>query len=174
MEQYKIFKLKEYHDNRGSFFESFSKNISNDLNKNFYQDNISVSKKGVVRGLHYQWYHPMGKLVQAVKGSIIDHIVDIRFGSINFGKCYSFELSEKNRNVLWVPPGFAHGFECLEDSVVLYKCTSYYNKENEASINFFDKQLKINLTISKKEVIISERDKNAISFEQYCRNPKFL
>ena len=170
---FKLFTLPQYEDHRGYFYESYSKNIADSLEQSFVQDNISFSKKGVLRGLHYQWQAPMGKLVQTIKGAIIDYIVNIQHGSKDYGKVQSFEISERNKNVLWVPSGFAHGFRALEDSYVLYKCTAYYNRNAEGAINFFDSDLNINAD-DEEGMIISEKDKNAQSFEEYTRNPKFM
>ena len=156
------------------FLESFSRGMNQEISEIFYQDNLSYSKKGVIRGLHFQWERPMGKLVQAVTGKIIDYIVDIRIGSRTLGKYWSFELSEKNKNTLWVPPGFAHGFEALEDSHVLYKCSAYYNKDGEAGIDLWDKTLNIPYLTSKKDAIISEKDLTAQSYSDYLKEPKFF
>lgn len=173
-QEIKTFDLNKYYDNRGFFVENFPDFIAKDLSATFVQDNLSFSKKGVVRGLHYQWVEPMGKLVNVISGSIIDYLVDIRANSETFGKSFSFELNSKNDCVLWVPPGFAHGFEALEDSFVFYKCTTKFNSKGEGSINFYDNYLKINLQTNQKDVIISQRDSEAISFYDYCRDPKFL
>jgi len=168
-----VFQLNKYNDNRGFFYESFSKDLSLELGQNFVQDNISFSSCGVVRGLHYQWDGPMGKLIHVPKGRIVDHIVDIRKNSEYYGKSYKFELSDENSRILWVPPGYAHGFEALQDSIVMYKCTSYYNHLGEGCINFFDKNLNLNLTLDQKDVIISEKDKKGLSWEDYILDPKF-
>lgn len=172
--EYQIFKLKQYDDNRGYFYESYPKYIGDQLGAQFVQDNLSFSNKRTIRGLHYQWNSPMGKLVQVIKGKIIDYIIDIRKESETFGKVYNFELSGLNRHCLWVPPGFGHGFEALEDSYVLYKCTSEYNSMGEGSLNIFDEELNINLFTNKESAIVSKRDKNAISFKEYCGNSKFF
>ena len=92
MKKFSIHTLDKFEDNRGFFYESFSKDLSTQINESFVQDNISFSKAGVVRGLHYQWEDPMGKLIHVIKGSIVDHIVDIRNESSDFGKSYSFNL----------------------------------------------------------------------------------
>jgi len=174
MTDFKIFERKKYIDNRGFFMESYPASMQVDLGVEFVQDNLSFSKKGVVRGLHYQWSDPMGKLVSVVKGRIIDYIVDIRKDSETYGKSFVFELSDSNNLALWVPAGFAHGFEALEDSYILYKCSSEYNSEAEGSINFFDKDIEIFLQTPKECVIMSKRDHEAISFEDYCKDPKFF
>jgi dTDP-4-dehydrorhamnose 3,5-epimerase len=166
-----LIKIKKYEDNRGFFFESYNKTIADNIGVEFYQDNCSFSKKGVVRGLHYQWGKPMGKLITVPIGKIIDTVVDIRHESPTFGKSESYELSDESDFCLWIPPGFAHGFETIEDSLVIYKCSSFYNSECEASINFLDEDL--NLNIYNNNVIMSDRDKKAISFKDYCKNPKF-
>lgn len=173
LEEYKIFDLIKFRDHRGYFYESFSRFLNEKLEKDFVQDNISFSQKGVIRGLHYQWDKPMGKLIHVPKGRIIDHIVDIRKDSEHYGTSYKFELSDENSRILWVPPGYAHGFETLQDSVVMYKCTSYYNQLGEGCISFFDKNLNLNLTIEQKDVIISEKDKGGLSWEDYILDPKF-
>jgi dTDP-4-dehydrorhamnose 3,5-epimerase len=166
-----LIKTKKYEDNRGFFFESYNKTIADIVGVEFCQDNCSFSKKGVIRGLHYQWDKPMGKLITVPVGKIIDTVVDIRHKSPTFGKFESYELSSENNQTLWVPAGFAHGFEALEDSLVIYKCSSFYNNDCEASINFLDEDL--NLNIYNNNVIMSDRDKKAISFIEYCKNPKF-
>jgi len=174
MKNYRLFQCNSYPDNRGYFFESFSRVIRDEVDQNFVQDNISFSRAGVMRGVHYQWNEPMGKLVQAVTGKIIDYIVDIRSGSPDFGKFWKFELSEENKNVLWVPPGYAHGFEALQDSHVMYKCTSYYNKEGESGIRFLDRDIGICPVTCDKHTVLSEKDQRAQSLKEYSQNPKFF
>ena len=173
MQNFLLLKNRKFKDERGYFYESFSKSMQQELNTDFIQDNISFSKKGVIRGLHYQWQNPMGKLVHVVSGEIIDYIVDIRKDSENLGKHYCFNLSSENGNVLWVPPGFAQGFEALADSHVMYKCDAYYNKDFEGGINILDKFLNIKFTNHNNEVILSERDKSLQSFEEYCTQFRF-
>ena len=172
--EFKIYNLQTYNDHRGFFLENYSKKISDDLCLSFKQDNLSYSKKNVIRGLHYQWDKPMGKMVTVINGSIKDYIVDIRKDSPNFGKVYSFVLTDKNRKALWVPAGYAHGFEALEDSYVFYKCTEFYNKEKESGINFFDKNLNIRSTIGLKNAIMSDKDSQAMSLQTYLKDPKFF
>jgi len=174
MKNHKLFNNKSYPDQRGYFFESFSRSINEKVGEVFCQDNISFSREGAVRGLHYQWDEPMGKLVQTISGKIIDYIVDIRSGSPDFGKYWKFELSEENRNVLWVPPGYAHGFEALEDSYVMYKCSAYYSKDGESAISIKDSELRIKLKTDARSVILSEKDLDAQSFREYSRDPKFF
>jgi dTDP-4-dehydrorhamnose 3,5-epimerase len=154
-------------DERGYFFESFSlkKYEQAGMNFNFVQDNISKSKKGTVRGLHYQvGENAQGKLCQVIKGKVLDVAVDIRFNSPTFGKYYSIELSEDNHTQFWMPPGFAHGFSVLSDEAVFhYKCTEYYSKENERSILYNDPDLNIDWKV--ETPIVSEKDKLAKLFK---------
>lgn len=173
MSDYKIFSLIQYNDHRGFFLENYSRIMDERLNINFKQDNLSFSKKGTIRGLHYQWDKPMGKMVTVISGKIIDYIVDIRSGSPTFGNVYSFEISDDDRAALWIPAGYAHGFEAIEDSYVHYKCSEFYNPNCEGSINFFDKELSIKYKTKLNDVIMSERDKNALSFKEYKKDLKF-
>ena len=170
-----ITKIKKIDDNRGFFYESYKQNILSDeygITKQFVQDNHSISKLGAIRGMHYQWDKPMDKLVRVSKGKILDVIIDIRKDSNNFGKVYSYELSEENNHQLWVPAGFAHGFMSLTDNThVQYKCTEMYNKEGESGINPIKYFIFTNMQIG--SVLISDKDKNSETFEQYCLNPKF-
>jgi dTDP-4-dehydrorhamnose 3,5-epimerase len=153
-------------DDRGYFLESFSKKIYTEFlgNINFVQDNQSLSSKGVLRGLHFQ--NPpfdQGKLVQVIKGSVIDVSVDIRKNSPTYGEYCSIILTEKEKNQVWIPPGFAHGFCAIEDNTIFsYKCTNYYSPENECCILWNDKTLNIDWTID--DPIISEKDKKGIEF----------
>jgi len=174
MINYKLFTGKIYNDERGYFYESFSRHLDEEIREVFFQDNISFSHAGVARGLHYQWKNPMGKLVRAVNGKIIDYIVDIRYGSPDYGKYWKFELSEENGNVLWVPPGYAHGFHAIEDSHVLYKCTAYYNKEYESGIQFLDPDISICSSIGTNYIMMNEKDRLAQTLKEYSTDPKFF
>jgi len=176
MEKYKLIIGKQrFEDLRGFFYESYSKEkmlTEQDLDLLFVQDNHSISKKDVIRGMHYQWDGPMGKLVRVSKGSIIDVIVDIRKSSDDYGKAFYFELSDKNSNQLWIPAGYAHGFVSLEDDThVQYKCTELYNKNGESGINPLDTSLRIQWNV--KNPIMSEKDLNSKSFIEYNTDPKF-
>lgn len=171
MEPY-LLTVKKYTDLRGDFYESYK--ASNLRHVSFMQDNHSVSKKNVIRGMHYQWDKPMDKLVRCSYGSVMDVIVDIRADSRNFGNVYYYVLSEENMNQLFVPAGFAHGFIALTDIAhVQYKCTAEYNKNGESGINPLDKKLNINWGIDLKDAIISEKDRNSISFSEYILQTKF-
>jgi len=135
-------------DHRGYFMESFNdKEITKYIGKySFVQDNQSLSSKGVLRGLHFQNPpYEQGKLVRVIKGAVNDVVVDIRKDSSTYGKTFKIKLSEENFKMLWIPPGFAHGFETLEDDTIFaYKVTNYYNKESEGSIIWNDPTLNLN------------------------------
>jgi len=175
-----IFEHEPFRDNRGFFTEVYNSSKSQDLNFNetFYQDNFSVSHKGVLRGLHYQWDGPMGKLVTVFSGSVYDVIVDVRLGSSTYGESYGILLTENNHKQLWVPPGYAHGFLSLENNTkVVYKCSAVYNKEGEGGIRPTEEYLferHWNQWIKdKSEIIISDKDKNAQTIKEYGEGPKF-
>lgn len=169
--------LRVFKDNRGCFFESYKQSTFQEtyaIEENFVQDNHSHSIKNTIRGMHYQWSGPMGKLVRVASGKIRDVIVDIRKDSANYGKSYSYILSQDNNNQLYVPAGFAHGFICLSDeAIVLYKCTEEYNNLAESGINPFDKQLDIDWGIERSEAVVSGKDAAAQSFSEYSKSPKF-
>ena len=170
----KIFIPNVYKDHRGFFTETFNSKIQDELKITFCQDNHHMSKKNVIRGIHYQWDKPMGKLCRVVKGSGIDVIVDLRQNSPTYGQYETIFLSDENFIQVWVPGEFGHGFLALEENThFIYKCSALHNGENEGSIYPFDSTLNIDWSISIEEVILSEKDKNAQSFEQYKLNPKF-
>jgi dTDP-4-dehydrorhamnose 3,5-epimerase len=159
-----------FYDERGWFFESFNQNVFNKLTNtstNFVQDNQSCSKKNVVRGLHFQAPpYAQGKLVSVIKGRVIDIAVDIRKNSPTYGKYVSVELSSENKLMLWIPEGFAHGFVALEDDTIFsYKCTNYYSKESERTLQWNDPDLQIDWNIDKE--ILSEKDKVAQPFATF-------
>ena len=152
-------------DERGEFYESFNKKIFEkitNLKINFVQDNYSISKKNVLRGLHYQIDpYEQGKLVRVIKGKVYDVAIDIRKDSPTYKKYVSRLLSEDNREQMWIPPGFAHGFLVLSEiAEVSYKCTNFYSKESERSIIWNDKSIKINWPISGNP-ILSKKDNEA-------------
>ena len=164
-----VIKPEVFEDDRGHFFESWSKESYQkiDLDLDFVQDNQSLSQKGVLRGLHFQ--NPpfeQGKLVRVIKGAVIDVAVDIRRNSDTYGQYFSVRLSENNKKVFWIPPGFAHGFVTLEDDTVFsYKCTGIYNKESEGALNWNDKDLNIDWGI--KNPLVSEKDMIAGDFASF-------
>ena len=146
IKEVKILNPKIHTDERGCFFESFKSSFynNNGLPSTFVQDNEVWSEKGVLRGLHYQLDNPQGKLVRVVVGSILDVAVDIRLGSPTFGKFVMAELSSKNKKILYIPEGFAHGYLVTSDeSVVLYKCTNFYNPNDEYGIKWDDNEIGI-------------------------------
>ncbi|KAF0152273.1 MAG: dTDP-4-dehydrorhamnose 3 5-epimerase [Ignavibacteria bacterium] len=155
-------------DERGYFFESFNKEKykTGGIDFSFVQDNLSKSKKGTVRGLHYQvGDFEQGKLCSVIVGKVLDIAVDIRFGSPTFGMYYSSELSEENKKQLWIPPGFAHGFSVLsQEAIFSYKCTNVYSKLNERSIIFNDEILKIDWQVETH--IVSSKDLLAKKFSE--------
>ena len=163
-----IIKPKVFGDERGYFLESFRKNVfsENRINFDFVQSNISKSRQGTVRGLHYQIGEmAQGKLCQVIYGEVLDVALDIRFGSPTFGKHYSQILSEKNHFLMWIPPGFAHGFSVLSDEAIFhYKCSQYYSKENERAIRFNDPDLNIDWKV--ENPIVSEKDMSAKFFKE--------
>jgi dTDP-4-dehydrorhamnose 3,5-epimerase len=152
---------KVHKDERGYFLESFNQKYFPD--KSFVQDNQSHSQKNTIRGLHYQIVKPQAKLVRVVKGCILDVAVDIRRDSPTFKKFVAVELSSDNFNQLYIPEGFAHGFQVLsEEAEVLYKTTEYWYKEYDRSIHFLDPELNIPWKIdSLDSVKISAKDQIA-------------
>jgi len=159
-----------FKDDRGLFFESFNQKIFDEAvgdSITFVQDNISVSKKGVVRGLHFQKPpYAQGKLVRVVKGKVIDVAVDIRKESPTYGQYVAVELSGDNHKMLWIPEGFAHGFVALEDDTIFsYKCTNFYNHQSEEAILWNDKDLNIDWKVTTP--ILSEKDKLSQSFNTF-------
>lgn len=149
-----------FEDERGHFLEAFREKKFQDqgLIFRYVQDNISTSVRGVVRGLHYQKDpFTQAKLVMAVRGAILDVAVDIRRDSPTFGHHFSIELTDKNRRMMLIPPGFAHGFSVLSDeTTVFYKCSGYYNKEHERGIRWNDPKLNIDWKIT--DPIVSDKD----------------
>ena len=154
-------------DERGYFFESFSekKYKEHGFDQYFVQDNISKSKRGTIRGLHYQvGDFAQGKLCQVITGKVLDVAVDLRFGSPTFGEYVRVELNDENHKQLWIPPGFAHGFSVLsEEAIFHYKCTNFYSKKDERSILYNDPDLDINWQV--KDVEVSEKDLKGVSFK---------
>jgi dTDP-4-dehydrorhamnose 3,5-epimerase len=155
-----LIKPKIFLDQRGYFIEFYKHSDFENFGiiQNFVQDNFSRSKKNVIRGLHYQKEpFSQGKLVQCLKGKIFDVAVDIRMGSPTFCKWVGIELSEKNRYMLYIPPGFAHGFAVISNYAdVIYKCTREYSPKNDRGIVWNDPDININWPITNP--IVSEKD----------------
>ncbi len=164
-----ILKLKSFSDNRGSFCETYNKQLfaAHGLNMDFVQDNQSISRKGVVRGLHLQVPpFAQGKLVRVVHGSAIDVAVDLRRQSPTFGQHVTVELNAKDSVLFWIPEGFAHGFAALEDNTIFqYKVTNYYNKDSERAILWNDPDLNIQWNI--ENPIVSQKDLESKLFKDF-------
>lgn len=162
----KIIYPSVFEDSRGYFFESYNKEIfaKQGIKEEFFQDNQSLSHKGVLRGLHFQNPpHAQSKLVRVVMGSVLDVAVDIRKNSPTYGKYVSVILSAANKLMFYIPEGFAHGFLVLEDNTIFsYKCSFVYNKQSEDSVLWCDSDLKIDWGI--RNPILSEKDKIAQQF----------
>ena len=165
-----VIKPKIFGDDRGYFFESWSKQsfAKIGLTLDFVQDNQSLSGKGVLRGLHFQNPpYAQGKLVRVIKGAVLDVAVDIRKDSPTYGQHFSVELSEENKTLVWIPPGFAHGFATLKDNTIFtYKCTEVYNKESEGALLWNDKDLNINWKVN--DPLVSENDLVAGNFKNFA------
>lgn len=150
-------------DNRGFFMETYNYNDfkAAGLDMVFVQDNQSKSKKGVLRGLHFQKKYPQGKLVRVIKGEVFDAAVDLRKNSKTYGKWVGVILSEENKKQLYIPKGFAHGFLVLSDEAEFcYKCTDFYHPEDEGGIIWNDKTIGINWPVDGiNEILLSEKDK---------------
>lgn len=150
---------KVFRDGRGFFLETFNLAKLRELGiaETFVQDNHSCSRKGTLRGLHYQLHHPQAKLCRVVEGQALDVVLDIRDGSPHFGKWTSLLLSADRQNQIYVPAGFAHGFLALTDTVhFLYKCSDYYHPEDECGVLWSDPDLKISWGI--ESPIVSAKD----------------
>lgn len=164
-----LIKPAVYRDERGYFFESFHTKRYREagIPFDFVQDNESKSQKNVLRGLHLQKPpHTQGKLIRVIKGSVFDVVVDVRKNSPYYGKWVSTILTEDNKFMFWVPPGFAHGFLTLSDETIFYyKCTEFYNKESEMSIRWNDPVLAIDWGTDAP--VLSDKDREAPLFADF-------
>jgi dTDP-4-dehydrorhamnose 3,5-epimerase len=164
-----IVEPKVFGDERGFFFESFNSRSFREatgVDPPFVQDNHSRSAQGVLRGLHYQISQPQGKLVRVVRGAVLDVAVDVRRSSPNFGRHEIVELSEQNKRMLWVPPGFAHGFVVVSESAdFLYKTTDYWAPQHERCICWDDPELAIDWRLQSPPVV-SAKDAMGASLSQ--------
>lgn len=157
-----VIEPKVFGDDRGFFLETYRQDCFREagIEEVFIQDNHSRSCKGVLRGLHYQLEQPQGKLVRVSRGAVYDVAVDVRKGSSNFGQWVGVVLDDKNHRMMYVPPGFAHGFCVISDEVdFIYKCTGYYHPQSEQGIAWNDPNLAISWP-SDIEFILSEKDKH--------------
>ena len=176
---------KLFHDSRGFFQESWNKKIweeslksQNQFPKLFLQDNHSRSRKGTLRGLHYQLDpYSQGKLVRCINGVIYDVAVDLRKDSETFGKWAGIELSSENNIQFWIPSGFAHGFLTLSSEAdLVYKVNEYWNKSSERILNWNDKKLAIDWPkdiLENTQIELSDKDKNAPFLAQLCEHDLF-
>jgi dTDP-4-dehydrorhamnose 3,5-epimerase len=163
-----------FRDPRGWFLESFNeenfrKNVG--VEAHFVQDNESLSQRGVLRGLHFQTPpHAQAKLVRVVQGSVLDVCLDIRPSSATFGQHFKVELSGEEKNMLWIPEGFAHGFRTLEDNTIFsYKCTSFYNPACERTVLWNDPDLAIDWGVV--DPVLSGKDQKGLAFNT-LRQPR--
>lgn len=164
-----VIKPRVFEDARGYFFESYNQEVfkKNGLEMNFVQDNQSLSQRGVLRGLHFQNNpHAQGKLVRVITGSVFDVAVDIRKQSPTYGQWYGLELNEKNKWMMYIPEGFAHGFATLADNTIFsYKCTNVYHKAAEDCILWNDPTLAINWQLDNP--LLSEKDLQGKRFSDF-------
>jgi len=155
-----VLQPKVFEDARGYFFESYNANLFKQagLDLNFVQDNQSLSQRGVLRGLHFQnspW--AQGKLVRVINGAVFDVAVDIRKSSPTYGQWFGMELNERNKTMMYIPEGFAHGFATLQDNTIFsYKCTNLYNKASEDCLLWNDPDIGINWNM--EDPLLSEKD----------------
>ena len=163
-----VLEPKAFADARGFFLEGYNEKLMADygVRDRFVQDNQSYSLRNVVRGLHYQISHPQGKLVRVVTGEILDVAVDLRRSSATFGKWLGVNLSGENHLMLWIPPGFAHGFHVLSEGAhVLYKTTDFYDPNGERTLAWNDPELGIDWKLNGTP-IVSEKDARGKSFRE--------
>ncbi len=163
-----LFRPKVFEDERGFFLESYRQDEFEKLGlpTGFVQDNHSRSVFGVLRGMHFQWDKPMGKLIRVTVGSAFVAEVDIRPGSPTFGQWFGTEISADNKHILWVPPGFANGFCSISDTMEMqYKCTAVWNKDAESAISYNDPDIGIQWPVANP--VLSEKDRNAQSLSEW-------
>ena len=163
-----------FEDERGYFIKDFEYSFykDNGLPTDFFETNESKSKKGTIRGLHFQQKFSQGKLIRIIKGAVYDVAVDLRFGSPTFGQWKGFELSEYNHDMLFIPKGFAHGFLALEDdSIFSYKCTNRYAPEFDSGIRFNDPVIAVEWPVERvggwNKVLTSDKDSKLQSFKEF-------
>ncbi|MDD6798671.1 MAG: dTDP-4-dehydrorhamnose 3,5-epimerase [Clostridia bacterium] len=168
IEDVKIIEPFFVEDERGYFVKSIEKDVykSFGLELDIFEEFETYSKKDVIRGLHFQTKNPQTKIVRVITGEVYDVVVDLRSGSPTFGQWCGFELSDKNKNSVWIPAGFAHGFRALSDDVIMaYKCIGKYEKGYDTGIIWNDKTLNIEWGIDNP--IVSEKDSKLMSFSEY-------
>jgi dTDP-4-dehydrorhamnose 3,5-epimerase len=169
-----LLKPKIFGDSRGFFLESWNRRVFAELgiSEDFVQDNHSRSRQGILRGLHFQTEQPQGKLVRVTSGAVFDVAVDLRSDSPTCGQWVGYTLTEEGGEMLWVPPGFAHGFYVLSESAdFLYKCTEYYHPQSELTLAWDDPQVGIDWPIlDGQPPMLSEKDQSGLA---YTEVPKF-
>ena len=157
-----MFTPRIFTDSRGAFCETYNERVMQEagLPTRWVQDNLSISSKNVVRGIHYQVTQPQGKLVRVAYGTVLDVAVDLRRSSRTFGAHVTVELSDANNTMLWIPPGFGHGFAVLSERAgFVYKVTDYYSPGGERTILWNDPKLGIVWPVSEAEAIVSDKDR---------------
>jgi len=158
-----------YRDDRGAFMETWNQRVMSDagLPSAWVQDNFSISKKHVLRGIHYQVTQPQGKLVRVTHGAVLDVAVDLRRSSPTFGKHVAVELDGESGRMLWIPAGFGHGFLVLSEVAgFAYKVTDYYSPSGERTILWNDADLAIPWPVAADNVIVSQKDQQGTSFRE--------
>lgn len=156
-----------HRDARGAFLETWNRRqmAAAGLPEEWVQDNLSISRRNVLRGIHYQITQPQGKLVRVAQGAVFDVAVDLRRGSPGFGRHVALELSSENLRMLWIPPGFGHGFLALTDHVCFaYKVTDYYSAVGERTIRWDDPELAIPWPVDPTQAIVSDKDRQGVLF----------
>ncbi|MGH9588277.1 MAG: dTDP-4-dehydrorhamnose 3,5-epimerase [Acidobacteriaceae bacterium] len=164
-----IFTPKKFSDSRGAFWETYNERLmlQAGVPPEWKQDNTSVSRKNVIRAIHYQITQPQGKLVRVTYGAVFDVAVDLRRGSRTFGRHIGVELSEENGAMLWIPPGFGHGFAVLSDQAgFAYKVTDYYSPAGERTILWNDPTLAIPWPVAAQDAIVSAKDQQGTRFDE--------
>jgi len=173
-----LIKPKVFEDQRGFFIEAFNKNKFKDntgIDPNFFQDNESGSKRGSLRGIHFQKPpYTQSKLVRVIVGEVQDIIVDLRIESPTFGKWESYLLNEHNKHQLFIPRGFGHAFLTLSDFAVFnYKIDNSYHPQSDSGIAWNDPDLNIKWEMNTRDLILSEKDASLQTLKDYCKNPQF-
>ncbi len=174
IEGLKVITPAVFGDERGYFMETYNYNDYKEagIDQVFVQDNQSASKKGVLRGLHFQINYPQDKLVRVLKGEVYDVAVDLRKGSKTFGKWHGVLLSEENKKQFFIPKNFAHGFLVLSDyAEFAYKCTDFYHPNDEGGLFYADEEIGVKWPIPEgMELILSEKDKKWGGIKEYLKN----
>jgi dTDP-4-dehydrorhamnose 3,5-epimerase len=162
-----IIEPKVFGDARGFFLETWNRERYRQagVDADFVQDNLSFSRRGILRGLHFQNPHPQGKLLQVLQGEVFDVAVDVRRSSPTFGKWHGLMLSSENKRQFYIPPGFAHGFAVVSDTALFhYKCTEFYSPKDETAIRWDDREIGIEWPI--KDPVLSERDAKGLRLRE--------